>query len=148
MFRGRFEHSVTDKGRVSVPSKFREVVREKYNGETLIITNFDKCLLAYPLREWNALEKKVSEFPQFREEVISFLRYLMGGAIDCPIDGQGRVLIPQSLRIHARINREVVMIGMLNKFEIWASEIWQEEQSAKAYDEFKKSREILAAEGL
>ncbi|HEX9667592.1 MAG TPA: division/cell wall cluster transcriptional repressor MraZ [Thermodesulfobacteriota bacterium] len=148
MFRGRFGHSVTDKGRVSVPSKFREVVREKYNGETLIITNFDKCLIAYPLREWNELERKVSELPQFRQEVISFLRYLMGGAIDCSVDGQGRILIPQSLRIHARINREVVMVGMLTKFEIWAREVWEEEESIKAYDEFKRSREILAAEGL
>jgi MraZ protein len=148
MFRGRYEHIVTEKGRMSVPAKFREVVREKYGEETLIITTFDQCLAAYPIREWNEIERKVSELPQFRQEVISFLRYLMGSAIDCPIDGQGRILIPQSLRNHARVNRDVVVIGMLNRFEIWAKELWEEEESKKAFEEFKKSREILAGEGL
>jgi len=139
---------MTDKGRVSIPSKFREVCREKYGDETLIITNFDKCLVAYPLKEWNEIERKVSELPQFKQEVISFLRYLMGGAVDCPLDGQGRVLIPQSLRNHARINRELIMIGMLTRIEIWSKEVWEDEEAGRAYDEFKKSRDILAGQGL
>jgi MraZ protein len=139
---------MTDKGRVSIPSKFREVCREKYGGETLIITNFDKCLVAYPLKEWNEIERKVSELPQFKQEVIFFLRYLMGGAVDCPLDGQGRVLIPQSLRNHARINRELIMIGMLTRIEIWSKEVWEDEEAGRAYDEFKKSRDILAGQGL
>ncbi|GBD38174.1 MAG: transcriptional regulator MraZ [Deltaproteobacteria bacterium] len=148
MFRGRYEHTMTDKGRISVPAKFREVLRDKYGDETLIVTNFDRCLVAYPLKEWNEIERKVAELPQFRQEVISFLRYLMGGAVDCPIDGQGRILIPQSLRNHARIKREVVMIGMLTRFEIWAKEIWEEEESKRAYEEFIKSKETLAGQGL
>ncbi|MEQ9618197.1 MAG: division/cell wall cluster transcriptional repressor MraZ [Deltaproteobacteria bacterium] len=148
MFRGRYEHTMTDKGRVSIPAKFREVCREKYGDETFVITNFDKCLVAYPLKEWNEIERKVSELPQFKHEVISFLRYLMGGAVDCPLDGQGRVLIPQSLRNHARIDRELVMIGMLTRIEIWSKEVWEQEEAARAYDEFKKSRDILAGQGL
>ncbi|MCC6712091.1 MAG: division/cell wall cluster transcriptional repressor MraZ [Candidatus Dadabacteria bacterium] len=139
---------MTDKGRVSIPAKFREICREKYGDETFVITNFDKCLVAYPLREWNEIERKVSELPQFKQEVISFLRYLMGGAVDCPLDGQGRVLIPQSLRNHARIDKELIMIGMLTRIEIWAREVWEEEEQARAYDEFKKSRDILAGQGL
>ena len=148
MFRGRYEHTMTDKGRVSIPAKFREICREKYGEETFVITNFDKCLVAYPLKEWNEIERKVSELPQFKQEVISFLRYLMGGAVDCPLDGQGRVLIPQSLRNHARIDKELIMIGMLTRIEIWAREVWEEEEQARAYDEFKKSRDILAGQGL
>ena len=148
MFRGRYEHTMTDKGRVSIPAKFREICREKYGDETFVITNFDKCLVAYPLKEWNEIERKVSELPQFKQEVISFLRYLMGGAVDCPLDGQGRVLIPQSLRNHARIDKELIMIGMLTRIEIWSREVWQEEEQARAYDEFKKSRDILAGQGL
>ncbi|MEZ4548814.1 MAG: division/cell wall cluster transcriptional repressor MraZ [Thermodesulfobacteriota bacterium] len=148
MFRGRYEHTMTDKGRVSIPAKFREICREKYGDETFVITNFDKCLVAYPLKEWNEIERKVSELPQFKQEVISFLRYLMGGAVDCPLDGQGRVLIPQSLRNHARIDKELIMIGMLTRVEIWAREVWEEEEQARAYDEFKKSRDILAGQGL
>ncbi len=148
MFRGRYEHTMTDKGRVSIPAKFREICREKYGEETFVITNFDKCLVAYPLKEWNEIERRVSELPQFKQEVISFLRYLMGGAVDCPLDGQGRVLIPQSLRNHARIDKELIMIGMLTRIEIWSREVWEEEEQARAYDEFKKSRDILAGQGL
>ena len=148
MFRGRYEHTMTHKGRVSIPAKFREICREKYGDETFVITNFDKCLVAYPLKEWNEIERKVSELPQFKQEVISFLRYLMGGAVDCPLDGQGRVLIPQSLRNHARIDKELIMIGMLTRVEIWAREVWEEEEQSRAYDEFKKSRDILAGQGL
>lgn len=148
MFRGRYEHTVTDKGRVSIPARFREVCREKYGDEIFVITNFDKCLVAYPLKEWNEIERKVSELPQFKHEVISFLRYLMGGAVDCPLDGQGRVLIPQSLRKHARIDRELIMIGMLTRIEIWSKEVWEQEEAGRAYDEFKKSRDILAGQGL
>jgi MraZ protein len=148
MFRGKYEHTMTDKGRISVPARFREVLNEKYGEESLIITNFDRCLIVYPLKEWDEIEKKAAELPQFKQEVISFLRHLIGNADDSPIDGQGRILIPQSLRNHAQIKREVVMIGMLTKFEIWAKEIWDEEESKKAYEEFKKSREILAAQGL
>lgn len=139
---------MTDKGRVSIPAKFREICREKYGEETFVVTNFDKCLVAYPLKEWNEIERRVSELPQFKQEVISFLRYLMGGAVDCPLDGQGRVLIPQSLRNHARIDKELIMIGMLTRIEIWAREVWEEEEQARAYDEFKKSRDILAGQGL
>ncbi len=148
MFRGRYEHTMTEKGRVSVPARFREVCKERYEDETFVITNFDKCLVAYPLKEWREIERKVVELPQFKQEVISFLRYLMGGAVDCPIDGQGRILVPQSLRSHANISKEVIMVGMLTRFEIWAKEVWEEEQAVSAYDEFKKSRELLAAEGL
>ncbi len=148
MFRGRYEHTMTDKGRISVPARFREVLNEKYGEESLIITNFDRCLIVYPLKEWNEIERRAAELPQFKQEVISFLRHLIGNADDCPIDGQGRILLPHPLRNHAQIKREVVMIGMLTKFEIWAKEIWDEEESKKAYEEFKKSREILAAQGL
>jgi len=148
MFRGRYNHTVTITGRVSIPSKFREVCRDKYGEETFVITNFDKCLVAYPLKEWNEIETKISELPQFRQDVTAFMRYLMGGAVDCPIDSQGRVLISQSLRAHANIQKEVVMIGMLKKIEIWAKETWDNEESISSYEQFKKSREILAEHGL
>ncbi|MGH7801932.1 MAG: division/cell wall cluster transcriptional repressor MraZ [Thermodesulfobacteriota bacterium] len=148
MFRGRYEHTMTDKGRISVPAKFRDVLNDKYGEESLIITNFDRCLIVYPLQEWNEIERRAAELPQFKQEVISFLRHLIGNADDSPIDGQGRILLPQSLRNHAQIKRDVVMIGMLTKFEIWAKEIWDEEESKKAYEEFNRSREILAAQGL
>lgn len=139
---------MTDKGRISVPSKFREILRETYGEETLIVTNFDRCLAAYPVKEWNKIENKVAELPQFRHDVISFLRYLMGGAVDCPIDKQGRILVPPSLRSHAGIKKDVALIGTLNRFEIWSKEIWDEEESVKASEQFNKSSALLAGEGL
>lgn len=147
MFRGRYEHTMTDKGRLSIPVKFRDVCRDKYGDDTFVVTNFDKCLVAYPLKEWNEIERKVSELPQFKEEVVSFLRYLMGSAVDCPLDSQGRVLIPQSLRSHAGIGRDVIMVGMLTRFEIWAKEIWQQE-AGESYEKFKRSRQMLNSQGL
>jgi len=148
MFRGRYEHTMTDKGRISVPSRFRDLLRTKYEEETLIITNFNQCLAAYPLQEWYEIENKVAKLPQFKQEVISFLRYLMGGAVECPIDGQGRILIPQSLRSYASLNKDVVLIGMLNRFEVWSKEVWESEESVKSYEEFQKSSEILAGQGI
>jgi len=147
MFRGRYEHTMTDKGRVSVPSRFREVLKEKYKDGNLIITNFDKCLAAYPVEEWEEIEKKVAYLPQLKQEVISFLRYFISGAVECSIDGQGRILIPQVLRDYAQINRDVIMVGALTRFEVWAKEVWEEE-FRKSHDEFKKSGDILAGLGL
>lgn len=148
MFRGRYEHTMTDKGRVSVPSRFRDLLKSKYEEETLIITNFNKCLAAYPIQEWYEIENKVAELPQFKQEVIAFLRYLMGGAVECPIDSQGRILIPQSLRSYASLDKDVVLIGMLNRFEVWSKEVWGSEESLKSYEEFQKSSEILAGQGI
>src|SRR4030066_2330867 len=114
MFRGRYEHTMTDKGRISVPAKFRDVLNDKYGEESLIITNFDRCLIVYPLKEWNEIERRAAELPLFKQEVIPFLRHFIGNADDSPIDGQGRILLPQSLRNHAQINRQRVNKTMLS----------------------------------
>ncbi len=72
----------------------------------------------------------------------------MGGAVECPIDSQGRILIPQSLRSYASLDKDVVLIGMLNRFEVWSKEVWGSEESLKSYEEFQKSSEILAGQGI
>lgn len=123
MFRGRYIHQIDTKGRVSVPSRFREVLASSYDGR-LIITNFDQCLWAYPCLEWQELEKKVSAASQFTEEIKAFQRVFISAAIECPIDRQGRILIPPSLREYAGIDRNVIIVGMTRRFEIWARERW------------------------
>ncbi len=148
MFRGRYEHKITNTGRISIPSKFREICREKYGEENFVITNFDGCLVAYPLHEWSEIENSMSNLPQFRQDVLSTMRYFLAGAADCPIDGQGRILIPQSLRNHANISKEVVMIGMLKRIEIWDKDIWYEKEFKKSHEQFNQSREELAEYGL
>ncbi|EFK96152.1 MraZ protein [sediment metagenome] len=92
--------------------------------ERLIITNFDQCLWAYPVAEWQELEKKVRMLPQFSDEVKAFERVFISAATECPLDKQGRILLPQSLREYSAIARDVVIVGMTKRIEIWAKERW------------------------
>ena len=124
MFRGRFEHGLDLKGRVSIPSKFREILTTNYD-ERLIVTNFDNCLWAYPFAEWQAIEEKVSALPQFKPEVKALQRVFISAATECPLDKNGRVLIPQTLRDYAGITRDLVFVGMTKRIEIWSLERWQ-----------------------
>lgn len=124
MFRGRFEHNLDLKGRVSVPSKFREILSTNFD-ERLIITNFDECLWAYPYAEWQLIENKVAALPQFKPEVKALQRVFVSAATECPLDGQGRILIPQTLRDYAGISRDLVFVGMTKRIEIWAKNRWE-----------------------
>src|SRR3989338_3010764 len=123
MFRGRYEHSIDTKGRSSIPSRFREVLVANYD-ERLIITNFDGCLWAYPVAEWQVIENKVAALPQFKEEVKALQRVFISAATECPIDRSGRILIPPTLRDYAAIDREIILVGMITRVEIWSKERW------------------------
>jgi MraZ protein len=124
VFRGRYEHTIDPKGRLSIPSKFREILASNFD-ERLILTNFDQCLWAYPVREWKAVEDKVAALPQFKPEVKALQRFFISAASECPIDPNGRIIIPTTLRKYADLNQDVVIVGMTNRFEIWAKEKWQ-----------------------
>lgn len=123
MFRGRFEHSLDVKGRLSVPSKFREVLAAKYD-DRLVVTNFDNCLWVYPAAEWIKVEEKVAALPQFKDEVKALQRVFISAATECAIDRSGRILIPPTLREYAAIDREVVLVGMINRIEVWSKDRW------------------------
>lgn len=123
MFRGRFEHNLDTKGRLSIPSKFREVLTTNYD-DRLVVTNYDNCLWAYPAAEWAKIEEKVAALPQFKEEVKALQRVFISAAVECPIDKPGRILLPPTLRDYAAIGREVVLAGMINRIEIWSKERW------------------------
>lgn len=123
MFRGRFYHGIDTKGRLSIPSKFREALALSYD-ERLIVTNFDQCLWAYPVAEWQELEKKVGALPQFMDEVKALQRVFISAATECPFDRQGRILLPPSLREYAAIDKNVIIVGMTKRIEIWAKERW------------------------
>ena len=146
MFRGRFEHIIDSKGRVSIPAKFRELIVEKYD-DRLILTNFDRCLVAYPYEEWKVLEERVSSLSMVKKEVKSFQRFFISGAAECPIDKLGRILIPPTLRDHAQLEKSVVFAGMLKKFEIWSKERWIEEIK-RSQEDFEGTGATLAELGL
>ncbi len=132
MFRGRYEYTIDSKGRVTVPSKFKEILNQQYD-ERLVITNYDHCLVAFPHQEWSLLEEKVKNLPSLSKDSRAFLRFFYSSGIDCEIDRQGRLLIPQSLRDYANLQKDVVFVGSGKKIEIWNKERWEEE--------FRKSQE-------
>ena len=146
MFRGRFEHTKDSKGRVSIPAKFRELLAEKYD-ERLILTNFDRCLVAYPFEEWRGVEEKVGSLSMVKKEVRAFQRFFISGAAECPIDKLGRILIPPTLRDYAQLARNVIFNGMLKKFEIWSKDRWLEEIK-RSEESFEGMSEALADLGI
>jgi MraZ protein len=125
-FSGRFEYAIDDKGRLSIPAKFREILSANYELK-LILTNLDGCLVAYPDKEWTEVQEHIAaSSSSAKKEARAFLRFFYSGASECPIDRLGRILIPQSLRSYAAIKKNVVIVGMNKKIEIWADEAWAE----------------------
>lgn len=127
MFRGRFEHAIDEKGRLSIPAKLREALREE---KTLVLTNSDGYLTAYPLAEWRLLEDRIRANPRLKQDLRDYLRLVYSSAEDVSIDGQGRILIPQPLRQRAGITREVVIIGVMDQIEIWDRARWEAKVAA------------------
>jgi MraZ protein len=123
MFAGRFEYAIDDKSRVSIPAKFREILSANHDTR-LMITNLDGCIVGYPYQEWVNIQQKISNHGAIKKEARAFLRYFYSGVTECSIDKLGRVLIPQSLKTDAAIIKNVVIIGVGNKIEIWAHERW------------------------
>src|SRR5512143_1185838 len=142
MFRGRYEHTIDSKGRVSIPSRFKEILIQQYD-ERLIITNYDLCLVAYPHQEWAVIEEKVKNLPPLvQKDFRAFLRFFYSSGIDCALDRQGRLLIPQSLRDYANLQKDVVLVGGGKLIEIWNKERW-EEAFRKSQDGFDQVTDTL-----
>jgi MraZ protein len=123
MFEGRFEYALDDKSRVSIPAKFRDILLANYDMR-LVLTNLDGCIVGYPYQEWQVIKQKTSNHGAMKKEARRFLRYYYSGITECPIDKLGRILIPQSLKTDADIRKNVVIVGMNNKIEVWAKERW------------------------
>jgi MraZ protein len=147
MFRGRFDYTIDAKGRMSIPAKFRDVLRAKGDEKIVVTNSFEGCLVAYALDEWREIEDKLTSLNEFRREVRAIKRLLLGGAVELTVDKQGRVLIPPSLRKDAELEHDIVLQGLANKFEIWSSEKLTKELDF-AEDNLEESAQFLAESGL
>ena len=122
MFKGTYPYKTDGKGRLPVPAAFRRALGKE---RRVVVTLLDQCLAAYPVAEWKRLEVQLAALPAFSKPAKAVTRLLASRAADCVLDGQGRILIPPSLRKAAALGREVIVVGVLNRFEVWPPEAWE-----------------------
>ena len=138
MFTGEFQHALDDKGRVIIPARLREELGDRF----VITRGLDQCLFIYPSGEWARIEQKLKELPFTRSDARAFTRLFFSGAAELEADKQGRILIPQNLREYAGIEKEVMIIGVSSRVEVWSEKAWRE-YSSEANQHFEEVAEKL-----
>jgi len=126
MFYGEFAHTLDRKGRLIIPSKFREAIKEAYAEKLYVTRGLDKCLFVFTEEEWKLQESKFRSMPFVKSDHRKFNRLFFSGAQETIPDKQGRVLLPSFLKEYANIKKEVVLIGVSSRIEVWSKESWQE----------------------
>jgi len=125
VFRGANAVSLDAKGRLAMPSRYRDELDSRCNGQLIVtIDAVDPCLCVYPLDEWEQIEAKLRALPSLREENRRLQRLLIGNAVDLELDGGGGFLFPPGLRKYPRLNRRAMLVGQLNKFQLWDEDAW------------------------
>jgi len=127
VFRGINEIQLDDKGRVTIPTRYRQQLEQ--DSKNHLVTTIDteaRCLLLYPLPDWEAIEQKLEKLPSFNRQARRIQRLLLGHATEAELDSQGRILIPQPLREYAGLQKSIILVGQGKKFEIWDVSIWNE----------------------
>lgn len=140
MFMGEYNHSIDIKGRIIVPSKFRETLGDEF----VVTQGLDGCLFVYPNDEWMNFVTQLKNLPGSKE-ARQLQRYFMAGAASCEVDKQGRILIPNKLREQAGLEKDIVFVGVLSKIEIWSKEKWE---SNNDYDDMDQIAEHMSEFGL
>jgi MraZ protein len=128
VFKGTYHLRIDPKGRVPVPAAFRRGLKLKgadAAGPALVVTRLDECLAAYPTRQWSSVADQLQQLPVFSRQVKALSRVLASHAVDCELDSQGRILLPAHLRRAAGLESEVVIVGVLERFELWAPDRWE-----------------------
>lgn len=125
MFRGSFEHAIDDKGRLSIPARYREILKRRRERELVLVDLlFDTCIAAYPSKAWQQIEQNLLSKGNSDKRFRDYVRFISARAVESPVDSQGRILIPPQLREKADLRRDVVIIGVLDKIEIWNKGRW------------------------
>ncbi|MBU0991636.1 MAG: division/cell wall cluster transcriptional repressor MraZ [Proteobacteria bacterium] len=126
MFRGSSFHTIDPKGRIIIPSRFRDILKEG-GGDGVVVSQMDQCVVAYTFDEWSKIESRILATATKSEKMRRFRRVFIGGACECHCDKQGRILIPPNLRQYANLEKEIVLVGVLDHFEISSRERWENE---------------------
>jgi MraZ protein len=127
VFRGQFQHAIDAKGRVSLPSRFRDVLLATGDPRLIITPSvFDSCLHLYSLRQWEVQEEKIAALPSLNPTIVRFRRLYVSPAMECEVDGSGRVQIPSELRTRVKLEREVLLAGMGTIIELWSKDLWDQ----------------------
>lgn len=138
MLFGEYAHNIDDKGRLIIPSKFRDAL-----GETFVITKgLDHCLFVFSMTEWTVFQDKLRALPISDKDARSFSRFFFSGAAECTLDKQGRISVPQSLRKYAKLDKETRIIGVANRLEIWNADDWDSYADIDASDIEDKMAEL------
>ena len=143
MLMGSYQNSIDAKNRVIVPAKFRDELQNK----CVLTRGLDECLILYPMQTWAKQQEKLAELPRSDESARAFIRYIFANATECDIDRQGRLLIPADYKDMARIDKELVTIGMLDRVELWAKEVYDSSEnggrlSAKDLGRFSETYKV------
>jgi MraZ protein len=127
LFRGVNILSLDAKGRMAMPSKYRERLQTVGNGQVVVTLDMsDPCLLIYPMTEWEDIERKLVRLPSLNKQAVRLKRLLLGHASECELDSHGRILLPPTLRELVHLDKHVVLLGQGNKFEVWDEQAWNE----------------------
>ncbi len=147
MFRGHSQRSIDPKGRLMLPPEFRETILEYSPEGRVMLTNFDGCVVGYPLPEWERIEQSFNQLNMANRKFRDFHRFFISGATEVNLDKQGRILVPPYLRSYAGMNKEVILAGVGRKFEIWDMERF-EMQRKKMEQDFDGIMDSLAENGF
>jgi len=131
MFRGITNLSVDTKGRLAIPSRYRNSIIDTSKSQTVVtVDHTDHCLLIYPMQDWIKVEEQLMKLSNMNRRSRNVQRLLLGHASECELDNQGRIRIAAPLREYAGLEKKVVLVGQLNKFELWDADTWQTERDA------------------
>ncbi len=148
MFRGSSFHTIDSKGRIIVPARFRDVIKAQ-GSNGVMVSRMDGGLVAYAYDEWRKIETRILSLAEKSENMRRFRRVFIGGAFECSCDKQDRILIPQNLRQYAKFDKEIVLVGVLDHFEIWSRNNWDSENTHLEKDMKKEdARNEIAKLGL
>ena len=139
MLIGEFKHNIDAKGRIIMPVKLRAGIGERF----VATKGLDGCIFVFSIKEWEKFEEKLRTLPISNKDARTFTRFFLAGAFECDLDKQGRFMLSDSLKVFAKLNKEIVIVGMDTRIEIWDKDVWEEKVKSISIDVVTENMEFL-----